>query len=175
MDCNDADEVFLNGLDSENSVISLFCCGVLRSGVGGFCSTDCPETQLGGKAVSEMTFGLCRQIPVHFSTITFLVVAICIHPSQPPSFWGFFTCIFYMIHGYKYFFLFYILHVKARYDIEILTSIVTTKAKLYFNIYLPRYFKISVRPYLLNFKYRYYPQTTSLTSDYMQILMNKCK
>jgi hypothetical protein len=43
MECNDADEVFLNGLDSETPVTSLFCCGALRTGVGGFCS-ECPET-----------------------------------------------------------------------------------------------------------------------------------
>jgi len=67
----DADEVFLNGLSSENPVISLFCCGAIRTGVGGFCSTDCPETQLREKDV-EMTLDLCGQILVHFSTIIFL-------------------------------------------------------------------------------------------------------
>jgi hypothetical protein len=41
MDCNDADKVFVNGLDSETPVVSLFCCGALRTGVG---STDRPET-----------------------------------------------------------------------------------------------------------------------------------
>jgi hypothetical protein len=66
MDCNNADEVFLNGLVSETPVISLFCCGALCTGVGGFCSTDCPETQLGEKAVSEMTLGLCGQIQYTF-------------------------------------------------------------------------------------------------------------
>jgi len=95
MDCNDADEVFLNGLDSEKPVTSLFCCGALRTGVGGFCLTDCPETQLGEKAVSEMTLGLCGEIPVTFSTITFLGVAICIHPSRPPSYRVFYL---YLLH-----------------------------------------------------------------------------
>lgn len=142
----DADEVFLNGQDSETPVMSLFCCGALRTGVGGFCSANCPETQLGEKAVSEMTLGLCGQIPVHFSTLTFLWMEICTPPSQPPSFRVFYT---YLLHDswLQIYFLRYILHVKEIYNTEILTAIVTIKAKLYFNRYLPRYFKISVRPY----------------------------
>jgi hypothetical protein len=114
MDCNDADEVFLNGLGSENPVISLFCFGAPRTGVGGFCSTNCSETQLREIAV-EMTLGLCGQIPANFSTITFLGVAICIHSSRPPSFRVFYL---YLLHdSWLQIFFYFIFYMGKQYTI----------------------------------------------------------
>jgi hypothetical protein len=69
-----------------------------------------------------LKFGLCRCIPVYFRPLTaFLVVALCIHASQPLSYKPFLLHTFYM---------------QAIYSKDTLTVVITIYVKLYFYLML---------------------------------------
>jgi len=142
MDCNDADEVFLDW-----TVKPQWCHSVVRrSELEWVASAQLNALRHSQERKLFLRWHFVWTDSSILLTLTFLGVVICTPPSQPPSFRVFLHVSFtwFMVTNL---FLRYILHAKELYNIEILTAIVTTKSKLYFNRYLPRYFKTSVRPY----------------------------